>query len=64
MLAVSTNVILKLQRVDEAAPNRFRLELSIFMKDIIEIVTNEKTKQITVKFRRNEREETIYLTIA
>ena len=61
VLAVSTNVILKLQQFEEA--NRLRLETCIFMKDITEIVSNEKSKQIIVKFRRNEREEMIYLTV-
>jgi len=64
VLAVSSTVILKLQQVDPATPNRLRLEVSIFMKDIVEIVSNEKTKQIIVRFHRNDHDETLYLNVA
>lgn len=57
-------MILKLQQIEESAPNRLKLEASIFMKDIIEIVSNEKSRAMTIKYRKNEREEIIYLNVA
>jgi hypothetical protein len=33
------------------------------MKDIVEVISNDKTNQMNIRFRRNGTEEIIYLTL-